>query len=233
LNQPKEVSGQRITALQANTHGKSGQNSHILRFIEEKKPDLISLQELNHIEFVKKWASERGYYSMFQEKYRLGILSKFPLLNPKVSVNMALLGAEVQVSANSKLHFAASHFDRPWPFAHVTQAKQDATKLFENLEQWWSNAEGKRVLTGDFNSAPWANNLRNTTQKLQLAEVRRPGFGWGTYPSAIPRTDISWPLPFLHLDHFYLGSGLKATDWNLLENFESDHLKVLVTFEFQ
>jgi endonuclease/exonuclease/phosphatase (EEP) superfamily protein YafD len=219
------------TFVQFNTHGQVKSYQELFAFMLQEKVHFVFVQEVNNVLQFEKWASQNGYYSVFYERERMGILSKFPVSNPKVAQSLGLLTVEATLANKDKIFLANAHLTRPWPFkkADKTQYQQIET-LSSLLNDWHKTKNTPFLLAGDFNSVPWQQKLRDMASTLKMQEVRKPKIHVGTWPALIPKTDIYWNFPFILIDHVYMNQYLEASFWSVDKFLSSDHRPVVVKF---
>ena len=115
---------------------------------------------------------------------------------------------------------ATTHFH--WPGPPLPYRRQQAV-----LAHWAARQPTQRlVLTGDFNLAPWTFGMRR--QDASLRPLDRVTRALPTWPAYIPRFYINNPLPFLPIDHIYIGPGLQAQRVARQGRAGSDHRPILV-----
>lgn len=115
---------------------------------------------------------------------------------------------------------ATTHFH--WPMPPLPYRRQQ-----EVLARFVAGQPSRRlVLTGDFNLTPWTFGLRR--QDASLRPLDRVTRALPTWPADIRRFYIHNPLPFLPIDHIYIGPGLQAQHVARQGRAGSDHLPVLV-----
>jgi endonuclease/exonuclease/phosphatase (EEP) superfamily protein YafD len=85
------------------------------------------------------------------------------------------------------------------------------------------------ILAGDFNSTPWSNALREQDRRLGLVRITR---ALPTFPARVlARKSLEFPLPFLALDHLYVGSNWRTVSVRLGPRLGSDHYPVVAVLK--
>lgn len=119
--------------------------------------------------------------------------------------------------------FTVVSVHRAWPSRIREYARQerDLARLAA------SEAKGRMIVGGDFNSTPWSYQRRREDSELGL--VRRTVL-LPTWPAArISHNRLPSPFPYLLIDHVYAGAGWATINVTAGPRLGSDHLPVIVT----
>ena len=115
------------------------------------------------------------------------------------------------------LVLAAVHLGRPYP-----PARQDQERAMLAQVMAGGLSSPDTILAGDFNTAPWT--MAMIRQDRLLAGLRRLTGSQPTYPAENTLLRKAWPLPFLPIDHMYVGSHWRPVRIQRFRITGSDHL---------
>jgi vancomycin resistance protein VanJ len=114
-----------------------------------------------------------------------------------------LLTATIALAEGASVTLATTHFSHPYRGAAQALERRSLAAEIGALEV------GRLILAGDFNTTPWSHGMRH--QDEMLSPLRRRTIAWVTWPARLTRLGLSWPLPFLPIDHIYAGP-----EWGLV-----------------
>ncbi|MFG6146827.1 endonuclease/exonuclease/phosphatase family protein [Halobacillus sp. B23F22_1] len=160
-----------------------------------------------------------------RQQFGVAIMSKYPILketnqeitrlstqdaSPEPTLTPGFAEAIINVQG-SLIPFYSTHLDyRGDPYIREMQV-DDMLQIFEEQP-------GSKVLMGDMNASPEANELRPLLEKFTDAwntVNTTPGY---TYPSVSPNNRI---------DHIYASEDIEVLDAHLIQSEASDHLPVI------
>jgi endonuclease/exonuclease/phosphatase family metal-dependent hydrolase len=223
----------------------------------EKRPDLLSLQELFLPIGQGRWlrnqinsrisGSSKAPYRLIQKRRRhlvqgyyegIGILSRMPVLsNDGLSLGYGgrvALRVTVELPGGEPLDFVAVHLHN---IANEREAREEQVL---RLVGWLRdrNPSPLQVIAGDFNEVPDGPALRLMRQSYRSAFVERRGNDpIATFPTAL-RPDVNWSGC---LDYIFVSSAiLSVMDVSLFCDepsttdptlYPSDHIGLMATLE--
>ncbi|MEO8927035.1 MAG: endonuclease/exonuclease/phosphatase family protein [Caulobacteraceae bacterium] len=117
----------------------------------------------------------------------------------------------------------AAHYTRPFPAGPQQAQSQRLADVLDRFDR------SSLIVAGDFNSTPWSFALRRQDARFGLTRLTRGMFTW---PAArFMRWRLWSPLPFLPIDHVYVGSAWRAAGVRRGPRLGSDHYPVVVVLE--
>jgi endonuclease/exonuclease/phosphatase family metal-dependent hydrolase len=181
--------------------------ARIAEVINEKRPDLVGLQEVdrgvrrtNGVDQIAELARLTKMEYAFAPnldyqggKYGVAILSRHPILaidhrryqNLREAERRGFLRVEIRFGGR-RVHFVTTHLD----YQHADGRLFEARQLLKALEE----VRGPLILTGDFNDEPAGETYKLLTQTYIDAyggATKNPAGGL-TYPSDKPRKRIDY-----------------------------------------
>ncbi len=223
----------------------------------EKRPDLLSLQELFLPIGQGRWlrnqvnsritGSSKDPYRLVQKRRRhlvqgyyegIGIMSRLPLLSHDgVSLGYGgrvALRVSVELPGGKPLDFVAVHLH------HIAEEREAREEQVLRLVSWLKdrNPSPLQVVAGDFNEVPDGPAMRLMRQSYRSAFVERRGYDpIATFPTAL-LPDVNWSGC---LDYIFVSAAIaKVLEVSLFCNrpssadptlYPSDHVGLLATLE--
>ncbi|MDD3096088.1 MAG: endonuclease/exonuclease/phosphatase family protein [Candidatus Neomarinimicrobiota bacterium] len=232
----------KITVMSYNIHAMRGMDKEfnaerIADVILAEKPDLVGLQEVDHLtarsgnfDAVTFFEEYTGMHVIYMKTfdYQGGafgnmVLSRFPVLSKKeirlpsreAYEPRLLMRVSVLTDKGDTLHFYNTHLDH---HGENSDRPDQMRKIAEVL----SADSGKRILLGDMNCEPGSEplNMLNGLMKRCLSNEK-------TYPADLPERII---------DHVYFasGEGLRCSGLKVIpEKIASDHRPVVAHFRLR
>jgi len=117
----------------------------------------------------------------------------------------------------------ATHYTWPIPAGPQQAQSRRLSDFLNELDR------SSLIVAGDFNSTPWSFALRRQDGRFALRRLTRGKFTWPT--ARFKSWGLASPLPFLPLDHVYVGKAWRATSVSLGPSLGSDHRPVVVMLE--
>lgn len=198
--------------------------------------DVVALQELRTLRhFLPELSRRYPYQTPCAAECPVAILSKRAPINMGLEqISGASLGRvkapgdgdivvahmTFAMADGSPVTVATTHFHWPGPPLPYRRQQQVLARFVAG------QPHQRLVLTGDFNLTPWTFGLRR--QDARLRPLNRVTRALPSWPAYIPRFYISNPLPFLPIDHIYIGPGLQAQHVAPAGRAGSDHLPIVV-----
>lgn len=232
----------KITVMSYNIHAMRGMDKEfdaqrIADVILAEKPDLVGLQEVDHltarsgnfdvVTFFKEYTGMHVVY-MKTFDYQGGafgnmILSRFPVLSQKLIrlpsrenyEPRLMMKVTVLTDKGDTLHFYNTHLDH-----HGEDS--DRPVQMRRISEVLSATSGKRILLGDMNCEPGSEPLNMLNGIMKRCNSRN-----NTYPADKPERMI---------DHVYYspGQGIRCAGITVIpEALASDHRPVLAHFRLR
>lgn len=232
-----------IKLLQTNLRFDNKTPEKLLKLIAREKPDIVTLQEGS-----KKWreflqANDLTILGCTAKHDRIGdtgvILSKeflqrFSTLKPATLNCYEALStrgyvAELSLAREGQntplLRIISAHLSWPWPFGQNLQL--DELESDPSLAEF-STTENPTIIAGDFNSVTWSNTVSRMEKLTATRHVSGIGPTWLSYKFP----EFLRPYLGLPIDQILLSKQLDLVSAKRLPSIGSDHLPVMVEFQF-
>ncbi len=159
------ASAQPVKMVWGNLFVKNREPQKLLPWIAEKKPDIVTLVEVNADARADLIDRLKVDYPYMVVRYDMVIASRWPLANARPRpAGFALVTVTVK-TPQGPLNLAVTHLTRPWPFT----APPEQPRHFERLKDALTPLPpSKFVLTGDFNTTPSAALMRDFAKGMGL-----------------------------------------------------------------
>lgn len=194
-----------------------------IKYIEEKKPDIVALNEVNQSWIDNLKLSQEYKYSVEEireDNFGIALYSKFELKNPRIEYfgDAGLPSAAAEFYAGDKeVSILATH---PLPPAGKTGVKF-RNNQFASVVQNRKSFKSSMILLGDLNTSSWSYGFRKLVEGMDLYDSRR-GYGIGfSWPTTLPV--ISVPI-----DHCLVSKEMKVIKREIGPNLGSDHRPIYV-----
>lgn len=205
----------------------------IARTIEQVKPDILGLQEVERGWYIDSsldllvWLSQRLrlpyiYGPTADPVWGNAILSRYPIkewdnmpLPPRdLPLKRGLLWARVDIGGDQELLFIVTHFH------HVEKDSEIRQQQSPELIRFW-NKRPRTIVLGDFNATP---------DSKEIAMLRDAGLQ-DAFALAGQGQGLTWPSsdPKVRIDYIWLSPDLAASDLVIPQSTASDHLGIAVT----
>lgn len=216
-----------LKILHSNVYSSNENYEKLVELINEKSPDLISLQEinkwwLNGIEEIKE-----SYPYQIEiprnDNFGIALYSKFPIeTHAEITENqlgVPTISAAIKVKGR-ELNFITTH---PVPPVGNSYFKRRNAQL-RFIAGYCLKLEKPTILIGDLNVSMWSQNYKKFEQHSKLINTRK-GFGiQPTWPSDNPLLQIP-------IDHCLVSTHFSIRETKSLENIGSDHLPLFIKLE--
>lgn len=215
-------SAETIKVMQSNIFSSNQNYEELINLIEERKPQILVVQELN-----SDWVEElekikdilpHSFILPQENNFGMGIYSIFPLENQStkwLTAQIPELSADVEI-AGKKINLTAIHPVPPINESYFYLRNQQLEETSKYLRQ----RDELKIVLGDFNLTMWSPIYRKFTRKTGLVNAR---LGFGVLPT--------WPtniLPLrIPLDHCLVSPEIIVTKIEVGENVGSDHLPLI------
>jgi endonuclease/exonuclease/phosphatase (EEP) superfamily protein YafD len=215
--------GPRLEVVTANLHYRNESPAALLAWLQARRPDVISVQELT-----PRWASELGglrdwpYRALLprSDPYGIGLMSRLPLQD----LTQLDLAGDGLPSLRGVLHVGAQEVEMlalhaRWPLSPSRLDLRSAA-----LEAAAAHVRGSQrptVLAGDLNLSPGSPYFAQLLQSSGLNDALR-GYGWlPTWRAGF------WPLA-LRIDHVLVSPSVCVEAVEVGPDVGSDHRPVWV-----
>jgi endonuclease/exonuclease/phosphatase (EEP) superfamily protein YafD len=226
LDDSKNINFTEVTILHANVNYVNDNYNKLLNLIDDREPDIITLNESND-----KWlaAINNGFGERYPYKIELpsenyqgvAILSKLPIKNEAIyyfsDEDSPLIKAQL-VDHNITLYLihTLSPINARW--------KGLRDQLIQALGVMAADTDGSIIAVGDFNSTVHQSTFRRFLRRSKLIDGRL-GFGWK--PSWMYGTPLA-----VAIDHLlYRGDNIEITDFQVGPKIGSDHRPIVVDLQ--
>ena len=229
--------------LQVNLRFDNNTPEKLLALIQDEKPDIITLQEASARwrDFFKQHGltiigcvadNDRAGATGFILSDRFLSLSGFsasPVLTCYNASSTHGYVAKVKLrpekTGRFSLDIISAHLSWPWPFGQNLQMDELQNGTFKNE---LANDNSARIVAGDFNSVTWSNTVSRMEELTATRHLSGIGPTWLSYrfPNSLR------PYLGLPIDQILLSSQFDPVKVTRLPFFGSDHLPVMVEFQF-
>ncbi|MBT2132808.1 endonuclease/exonuclease/phosphatase family protein [Croceibacterium sp. LX-88] len=217
------ASGQRLTLITQNVSVRNSDPIGTIDALLASGADIVLLQETDGAvgSFHPRLKQRFPYHSPCGESCSAVIYSRLPLIEAQYRARTSggdefgppLLWAVAKLEDGTQIPIVTYH--QPWPLPAARQARWRET-LPDALA---SLGTQRLILGGDFNLTPWSSAMHQLDGDLApLSRGTRAAF---SFPAKI--AGISWPVPFLPIDHVYTGPQWSVQNVEVLPAMGSDH----------
>lgn len=226
--QPPAPDADTVKLLVSNIYVRNRQHAGLLRLIEEQRPDVVALMEVNSL-WLRSLEPLRMEYPFHVEApdesaIGLSLYSKLPLSNPRVlhigDPGAPSIAATLQ-TPDGEVEIILVH---PMPPVGTSLAQRRNAQLHA-ASRYVRELDRPVVLVGDLNVTLWNRNYR-TFAELGGLHSARAGHGVGP----------TWPAigPFgVPIDHIVATSHVRFRNFRVRENIGSDHLPISAEFSLR
>jgi len=221
-------------------------DKRIIKTLKKLKPDVLTLIEVDtgslrsrgrdEVRFIEKEMGMKsfvekvkypltGWASLFHhlpilKKQANAIISRYKLTNIKYHVfheGTKRMIIEATVKCPKPVTLLAAHL----ALGGKTRAKQikELTKIVNNIKN-------PVILMGDFNTFHGESEIKNLLKKTHLKDKI------ALDKKSVPLTEPAWH-PSLRLDYILTSSDLNVKNYSVLHFNYSDHLPIMIDFEFK
>jgi len=213
-----------LRVMLINVHTENQHHDLVLKFIHQRSPDLVLLEEVNGA-WMEHLADLKAVYPYLCEETRednfgIALFSKLPLRNPAVvylgPAEIPSVTAEIEVGGRP-IHFWGSHPLPPGSAENTKLRNQQLRALAEKIRNW----HGSAMLLGDLNTTAWSYSFGELLQESGLQDSGRGRGIQSTWPVNL------FPLR-IAIDHCLLSADLKVVSRTVGEDVGSDHLPLVI-----
>ena len=219
-----------ISLISANVRMSNDEAAGLLRQIEEKKPDLVLLLEMDEawLDRVAILREDFPYQCLCPQEntYGMTLFSKFPLKSVEVQYlvdpEIPSIHCKVQISEDQQIQFIGLH---PRPPAPWTKEENKDFELLIAAEL--TNQNGLPCLVaGDLNDVAWSPV---TSQFKQISRMKDPRVGRGFYSTY----NALIPIFRMPIDHFFVSEEFTVCEIERLEKYGSDHFPIYLQLNLE
>jgi len=194
-----------------------------IKYIEDKKPDIVALNEVNQSWIDNLELSKEYKYSVEEireDNFGIAIYSKIELNNPRIEYfgDADVPSAAAEFYAGDKeISILATH---PFPPANKNGVKL-RNNQFDSIVQNRKGFKESMILLGDLNTTSWSHGFQSLVRGMDLYDSRRGygiGFSWST----------TLPIISVPIDHCLVSKEIKVLKREIGPNLGSDHRPIFV-----
>jgi endonuclease/exonuclease/phosphatase (EEP) superfamily protein YafD len=212
--------------LYANVFADGGDLKKLSEMINRDKPDVVALLEVNEDRLNKlKLETDYTYNKklFYENHYDVSLFSKFPITDAKIeSVGEDLrphIIKKIDFPNGAKINLILLHAMPPISNDAIVHNKI----LIRRLITMAKYTKGNYLLLGDFNATPFSSNINMITD---WAEFKHAAYGLGYYNS----WNAFYPISTFMIDHIFTKGCIRASNFQKLEAFNSDHYPLKAEF---
>jgi endonuclease/exonuclease/phosphatase (EEP) superfamily protein YafD len=213
-------------ALLANVNTRSGKPELLVQVIEQFKPDIIVLEEVDEA-WLSALQQELAAYPHTEaapraDNFGIALYSRYPIRRGEI---IYVGDAEVP-SVIAEIESPAGVFTvigtHPVPPGSAENSRLRDGQLAQ-LPELVRNASSPVLLLGDLNVTPWSYAFRRLVRESGLRDSSRGRGVQPTWPTFMP-------LFWIPIDHCLYGAGIQVTDKIVGPGIGSDHYPLIVNF---
>lgn len=214
-----------IRILSANVEMTNSDFVSFRKLLKKMSPDIILLLETNET-WVKKLVKIETEYPHSitlprSDYFGISLYSKYPLTNSSIEYdkksNLPALLTTIK-HVNGQFQLIGLHLD--WPLTSISTTRQK--QQIDWLKNTLSSKKDNVIVVGDFNTTPWSINYKN----ISSGGILNANSGialQGTWPS--------WLSYFsLPIDHFFYTNSITIKNYQISDDYGSDHRAIIVDF---
>lgn len=213
-----------LKVLHSNVFTSNKDYDKLVKLINSKSPDLISLQEVNSwwLNGIKDIKESYPYQIEIprNDNFGIALYSKFPIEShseltenqfdvPTISATVKLNKEQFNIITTHPIPPIGNHYFK----------RRNAQLQF--IAEYCSKLEEPTILIGDLNVSLWSKNYKKFEQRSKLVNTRK---GFGIQPSW-PSDKLLLQIP---IDHCLVSPHFYVSKTESLENIGSDHLPLLI-----
>ena len=229
-NTPPKLTGkQTFSVMLSNVERRNAEHLQLINYINQKKPDVLVLQEVN-----KRWLSDlnttinRYHHRLViprDDGFGIALLSKFPFATQQIANWGPLDVPSIEVQLTIDEHHFYLLTSHPIPPLGATYSKYRNQQLKE-LAMRASEIDQAKLVVGDLNITPWSPHYKQLEQNTGLSNSRN-GLGLlNTWPAQLPLLGIP-------IDHILMSNHFSLVNLETGPNIGSDHLPLYGEFTFK
>jgi endonuclease/exonuclease/phosphatase (EEP) superfamily protein YafD len=213
-------------ALLANVNTRSGKPELLVQVIQQFKPDIIVLEEVDDA-WLSALQQELSAYPHMEaapraDNFGIALYSRYPIRRGEIiyvgDAEVPTVIAEIESPAGV-FTVIGTH---PVPPGSAENSRLRDGQLGQ-LPELVRNASSPVLLLGDLNVTPWSYAFRRLVRESGLRDSSRGRGVQPTWPTFMP-------LFWIPIDHCLYGAGIQVTDKIVGPGIGSDHYPLIVNF---
>ena len=192
-------------------------------YIEEKNPDIISLNEVNQNWVDNMNLSQKYKYSVMEireDNFGIALFSKIELINPRIEYfgDAKLPSAAAEINVRDKeVSVLATHPLPPVNRSGFEYRDNQLASIIQNRNSF----KPSMILIGDLNTTSWSYGFQNLLKGMDLYGSRR-GYGLGfSWP-------VTMPILLVPIDHCLVSKDIEVLKRETGPDLGSDHLPIYI-----
>jgi len=216
-------SGRQLSLLNANVLLTNSQYGRLLRMVEQRKPDVLLLLEVD-----KGWEealrplADRYPYKLAEpvpNTYGMILMSRLPMegqIRHLLQAGVPSAHARLRLRDGQIVNFHGLHPEPPWPGDDSGERDAELVKVGREVRD-----DGRAaIVMGDLNDVAWS---RTSRLFKKVAGMNDPRVGRGFYPTF----NANYPLLRWPLDHLFVSPHFELMQIDVLPDIGSDHFPIL------
>ena len=221
-------------------------DERIVKTLKKLKPDILTLIEVDtgslrsrgrdEVRFIEKGMCMRSFVEKI--KYPMngfaGLFHHVPILNKQANAIISrykLTNIKYHVfHEGTKRMIIEATANCPKPVtllaAHLALGGETRAKQIDELVKIVNHIKNPVILMGDFNTFHGVEEIKKLLTKTHLRDMI------ALDKESVPFTEPAWH-PHLRLDYILTSSNLKVNKYSILHFNFSDHLPIMIDFEFK
>jgi endonuclease/exonuclease/phosphatase (EEP) superfamily protein YafD len=220
--QPIPSDGAPIRVLVLNVHTESSGFDRVRRLIEDVRPDVIGLVEVNQRWLDAIAPAVAGYTGRLEQprddNFGVALYARQPLTGSIEQLGSPLPSVVASVTVDGAVLGALLIHPLPPIGASAVVAQRDG---FDAVADRARRMAGPVLIMGDFNATPWSRAFRRLLARSGLCDSRA-GFG---IEASFPATSTIVQIP---IDHVLASCAIGVRDRHIERDIGSDHLPIVI-----
>jgi endonuclease/exonuclease/phosphatase (EEP) superfamily protein YafD len=219
---PVPIDGTPIRVLSLNVHTESSSFAEVRRLIEDVRPDVIGLVEVDRRWLDALAPAVAGYAGHLErprgDNFGVALYARAPLEGSIEELGSPLPSVVARVAVgDARLGILLIHPPPPISSAALAEQVDELDAVADRARQ----IAGPVVIMGDFNATPWSRPFRRVLARSGLCDSRT-GFG---IAASFPAASAIVRIP---IDHVLASCAIGVRDRHIERDVGSDHLPVVI-----
>ena len=209
---------------------KNDKYNQLKLMINEQKPDIIILQEVDEVwlENIKELKKDYPYFLEYPrlDNFGIALYSKFPLRKPKIETwtdyEVPVITAEIKSNGNI-LKIYGVHTLPPTGNEYFRVRNE----MLSKINEIFSDSNHPLIIAGDLNTSVYSISYKKYIKSSNLKDAQ-------ILAKTLKGTWNAKHFPFMRisLEHVLVSPEIKVQSFDIGKNFGSDHLPVFVDLSF-
>ncbi len=209
---------------------KNDKYNQLKLMINEQKPDIIILQEVDEVwlENIKELKKDYPYFLEYPrlDNFGIALYSKFPLRKPKIETwtdyEVPVITAEIKSNGNI-LKIYGVHTLPPTGNEYFRVRNE----MLSKINEIFSDSNHPLIIAGDLNTSVYSISYKKYIKSSNLKDAQ-------ILAKTLKGTWNAKHFPFMRisLEHVLISPEIKIQSFDIGKNFGSDHLPVFVDLSF-